>query len=324
MRALVTGGAGFIGSHLAECLLRQGHEVHVIDNLSTGNLDNLETLRDSPLFRYTVGSVLDEGIMSELVASCDTVFHLAAVVGVKLTVAQPVDTLRNNIDSASMVLKLASREHRKVLLASTSEVYGNSPRFPLQEDDDIFLGRTMISRWSYAWSKAMCESLAMAYWHQERLPVVVMRFFNTVGPRQTGRYGMVVPSLVCQALRGVPLAIYGDGKQTRCFAYVEDVVRGLVDLAQCSDAEGQIFNIGSDEEATIEELALAVKEVTNSRSELSYIPYEEAYGPGFEDMRRRVPDLNKIQRLIGYKTTKDLPEIIRSVAEYQLDSHSQE
>lgn len=317
MNALITGGAGFVGSHLAEALLADHHEVHVIDDFSTGTENNIEPLKGCPSFHYNIGSVKDIELMAELVDRCDMIFHMAAAVGVKVAVESPVHTIETNIDGTGIVLRLAKQKRKMVMLASTSEVYGDGPAVPLREDGNILLYPTMKSRWSYAWSKAIAESLAMAYWHEHKLPVVLLRLFNTVGPKQTGRYGMVIPRFVEQALAGAPISIYGDGQQTRCFAYVGDVVRGMIDLAACPDAVGQIFNIGNDQEVSIQSLANLVKELTNSCSGLTYIPYDQVYGDGFEDMQRRLPDLSKIRSYIGYWTTKDLPAIVRSVIDQQ-------
>ena len=315
MKALITGGAGFVGSHLAEALLAEGHQVYVVDDLSTGSIENIDPFKDHPSFHYNVGSVMDVPLMAELVDRVDVVFHLAAAVGVKLAVEQPVETMETNLNGTGIVLKLASRKNKKVLIASTSEVYGDSPNGFLREDAHVLLYPTMKSRWSYAWSKAIDESLAMAHSTERGLPVVIVRLFNTVGPRQTGRYGMVIPRFVQQALAGEPLTIYGDGTQSRCFAYVGDVVRGLVDLAASPEAVGQIFNIGNDQEVTIQALAELVVRTTGSTSSLSYVPYDQAYGEGFEDMQRRAPDLSKIRRVIGYETTEDLEGIIRLVVD---------
>ena len=317
MKILVTGGAGFVGSHLSEALLDDGHEVYAIDDLSTGSIENIDPLKSHPRFHYTIGSVMDMPLMAELVDRCEVIFHLAAAVGVKLAVENPVSTIETNVNGTGIVLGLASKKGKKVLLTSTSEVYGDSTDGTLKEDAHVLLYTTMKSRWSYAWSKAIDESLAMAHWNERRLPVIVVRLFNTVGPRQTGRYGMVIPRLVQQALAGEPLTIYGDGQQSRCFAYVGDVVRGMIGLVTCAEAVGQIFNIGNDQQVTIQALAELIKETTNSDSPLTYIPYDQVYGEGFEDMRRRVPELSKIRNTIGYQTTKDLPAIIHSVLEAQ-------
>ena len=317
MKVLVTGGAGFVGSHLSEALLDNGYEVYVIDDLSTGSIENIDPLKAHPKFHYIVGSVMDMPLMAELVDRCEVVFHLAAAVGVKLAVENPVSTIETNVNGTGIVLGLASKKGKRVLLTSTSEVYGDSTDGTLQEDAHVLLYTTMKSRWSYAWSKAIDESLAIAHRNERRLPVIVVRLFNTVGPRQTGRYGMVIPRLVQQALAGEPLTIYGDGQQTRCFAYVGDVVRGMISLATCPEAVGQIFNIGNDQQVTIQALAELIKETTHSDSPLTYIPYDQVYGEGFEDMRRRVPELSKIRSTIDYKTTKDLPAIIDSVIDAQ-------
>ena len=318
MKALITGGAGFIGSHLTEMLLDDGNEVHVIDDLSTGSINNVDLFGQHPSFHYAIGSVTDTALMAELVDGCDLIFHLAAAVGVKLAVQRPVHTIETNVNGTGIVLGLASKEGKKVVLTSTSEVYGDSPGGPLREDGQLLLYPPMRSRWSYAWSKAIDESLAMAHWHERRLPVVIARLFNTVGPRQTRHYGMVIPRFVEQASTGMPLTIYGDGRQSRCFAYVRDVVRGMIDLAMHPDAVGEIFNIGNDQEVTIEELARLVTDVTHSQSELSYVPYDLVYEEGFADMQRRVPDLSKIRSFIGYKTTKDLRAIVKSIVDYRV------
>lgn len=317
MRALITGGAGFVGSHLAEALLAQGDEVHVIDNLSTGSIDNLEPLKGQPRFHYTIHSILDEPVLAELVDRADVVFHLAAAVGVRLIVESPVNTIETNVHGTELVLKLANKKRKKVLLTSTSEVYGKANSVPFREDGDLVMGPTTKGRWSYACSKAIDEFLALAYHKERRLPVVIARLFNTVGPRQTGRYGMVVPSFVKQALLGHPLTVYGDGSQTRCFTFVTDVVGQLAALAQDERAVGQVFNVGNDrEEVSILELARRVKARTGSRSEILLVPYERAYEEGFEDMLRRVPDLAKLRALTGYEPRVQLDEVIDRVAEY--------
>lgn len=316
MKAVITGGAGFVGSHLAEALLRDGHEVRVVDDLSTGSMHNIDPLTHHPSFDYTIGSVMDVPLMEGVVDRCDVIFHLAAVEGVRLALKSSIRTIETNVDGTSVVLGLASRKNKKVILASTSEVYGESPDFPLSEDADILLSPTMKSRWSYAWSKAMGECLATAYWHERQLPVVILRLFNTVGPRQSGLYGMVVPTFVQQALAGAPLTIYGDGEQSRCFAHVGDVARGMIDIATCPEAVGQIFNIGDDYEISVKGLALLIKEIAGSSSGLTHVPYDEVYAGGFEDTERVVPDLSRIRNLIGYRTTKDLPATIRSIIDY--------
>jgi len=313
MRALITGGAGFIGSHLAEALLARGEEVTIIDDLSTGRFENVEHLKDHPCFHFAIETITNQTVMDRLVSECDLIFHLAAAVGGELIISRPVHVIETNILGTEMVLRTANRYRRKVLLASTSEVYGKSDEVPFREDADRVLGPTARSRWSYSCSKAVDEFLALAYWKEKGLPVVIFRLFNTVGPRQTGRYGMVVPRFVRQALGGEPITVYGDGQQSRCFADVEDVVRGIVALAEHPDALGEVFNIGSGEEVTIEELAWRVRKVTGSLSELVYIPYDEAYEAGFEDMRRRVPDLTKIHALVGYEPRVPLDETLQRI-----------
>lgn len=313
MRSLITGGAGFVGSHLAEELLHRGEEVFVIDDLSTGRIDNIEPLKGDPKFHYVVGSVHNEPVLAELVDRCDVVYHLAAAVGVKLIVESPVNTIETNVHGTEVVLKLASKKKKKVLITSTSEVYGKSTSIPFREDHDLVLGPTTKGRWSYACSKAIDEFLAIAYWHEKRLPVIIVRLFNTVGPRQTGRYGMVIPNFVQQALRGEPITVYGDGEQSRAFGYVGDVVRALADLVQHPQAVGQVFNIGNTKEITINALARRIKEMTSSESQIVHIPYDRAYEQGFEDMSRRVPDISKIQTLIGYQPTVELDQILERV-----------
>jgi UDP-glucose 4-epimerase len=317
VKALITGGAGFVGSHLAEALLARGDEVQVLDNLSTGSIDNVEHLKGQRGFRYTIDSVMNEPVAAELIDRADVVFHLAAAVGVRLIVESPVNTIETNVHGTEMVLKLANKKKKKVLLASTSEVYGKSQAVPFREDADLVLGPTHKGRWSYACSKAIDEFLALAYHKEKRLPVVVFRLFNTVGPRQTGRYGMVIPNLVKQALLGHPLTVYGDGTQSRCFTYVSDVVGVLLKLADHEGAVGQVLNVGNDrEEVTISDLARRVKERTRSRSEIVMVPYDQAYEEGFEDMPRRVPDLSKLRALTGYQPRVHLDEILDRVIEY--------
>jgi UDP-glucose 4-epimerase len=317
VRVLITGGAGFIGSHLAEAYLNRGDEVHVLDDLSTGSVDNIQHLKKHPFFRYTIDSVHKAPVVAELVDECDVVFHLAAAVGVKLIVESPVRTIETNVHGTEVVLAQAAKKRKKVLVASTSEVYGLSAQVPFREDGNLVLGATTKGRWSYACSKAIDEFLALAYWREKRLPTVVVRLFNTVGPRQTGQYGMVIPTFVRQALTGKPITVYGDGTQSRCFAYVGDVVGALVNLMDDPDAVGQVFNIGSSEEVTIGELAEMVKVLTGSTSEIVLVPYEEAYEAGFEDMPRRVPDISKVAAQVGYKPTVKLEEILRRVIAYQ-------
>ena len=315
MRALITGGAGFVGSHLAEHLLAGGHEVLVLDNLSTGSIDNIAHLKGRARFDYTIDSVSNGPLVAELIDRSDVVFHLAAAVGVKLIVEQPVHTIETNVHGTEVVLKHASKKRKLVFIASTSEVYGKSTAVPFREDADLVLGPTETHRWAYACSKLIDEFLALAYWKERRLPVVVVRLFNTVGPRQTGQYGMVLPTFVRQALAGEPITVFGDGTQSRSFTYVGDVVDALVKLAQEPRAVGHVFNIGNTEEITITALAERVRALTGSRSPVRYIPYDEAYEAGFEDMPRRVPDIAKIRQLIGFQPSVTLEEIIRRVVE---------
>lgn len=316
MRALITGGAGFIGSHLAEALLAQGHQVTIIDDLSTGRFENIAHLVGHPSFRFAIETITNETVMDRLVSECDVIFHLAAAVGVQLVVSRPVQVIETNVYGSAMVLRLANRYRCKVLLASTSEVYGKGVQVPFREDDDRLLGPTTRSRWSYACSKAMDEFLALAYYKQHRLPTVIFRLFNIIGPRQTGRYGMVVPRFVRQALRGEPITVYGDGRQTRCFLDVRDAVRAIIGLAEAPAAVGQVFNVGSTEEISILALAQRVKTLTASPSKIVFIPYEQAYEEGFEDFQRRVPDISKIERLLGYRPQYSLDETLQSVIDY--------
>jgi UDP-glucose 4-epimerase len=316
MRYLITGGAGFIGSHLAETLLRQGHEVVIIDDLCTGSIHNIDNLKRKRGFSYIIDSMFNRPLLAELIDDCDAVFHLAASVGVRLIVESPVHTIETNVKGTEGVLEFANKKRKKVLVASTSEVYGKSTKIPFSEDDDLVMGPTFKGRWSYACSKAIDEFLALAYWKEKGLPVVIVRLFNTVGPRQTSRYGMVLPSFVRAALADQPLTVFGDGKQSRCFCHVSDTVGALSRLIEHPDAVGQIFNIGSDEEISIEQLARMVKSLTGSASPIRYIPYEEAYEEGFEDMQRRVPDIGKIQNLLNFHTTYNTRQIIQSVIDY--------
>ena len=317
MKALITGGAGFVGSHLAEALLDRGDDVFVLDDLSTGSIENIEHLKRDRRFHYAVDNVMNEPVTAELIDRVDVVFHLAAAVGVRLIVESPVNTIETNVHGTEMVLKLANKKKKKVLVASTSEVYGKSNVVPFREDSDLVMGPTSKGRWSYACSKAIDEFLALAYHKEKRLPVVVFRLFNTVGPRQTGRYGMVIPNFVKQCLLGHPLTVFGDGSQSRCFTYVSDVVGVLLKLADNSDAVGEVFNIGNDrEEVTILDLARRVKERTGSRSEIVMVPYDQAYEEGFEDMQRRVPDVSKVRRLTGYEPRVHLDEILDRVIDY--------
>jgi UDP-glucose 4-epimerase len=315
VRALITGGAGFVGSHLAEHLLAGGHEVLILDNLSTGSIDNIAHLKGRPRFSYTIDSVSNGPLVAELIDRSDVVFHLAAAVGVKLIVEQPVHTIETNVHGTEVVLKHASKKRKLVFIASTSEVYGKSVDVPFREDADLVLGPTEKHRWAYACSKLIDEFLALAYWKERRLPVVIVRLFNTVGPRQTGQYGMVLPNFVRQALAGEPITVFGDGTQSRSCTYVGDVVDALVKLALEPRAVGQVFNIGNTQEITITELAERVRALTGSRSSIRYIPYDEAYEAGFEDMPRRVPDIAKIRQLIGFQPNVPLESIIQRVVE---------
>ncbi|MGB8511143.1 MAG: GDP-mannose 4,6-dehydratase [Pyrinomonadaceae bacterium] len=316
MRILITGGAGFIGSHLSDAYLERGDEVFIIDDLSTGSIDNIAHLKSHKKFHYTIDSVHNQPAVAELIDQCDVVFHLAAAVGVKLIVESPVHTIETNVRGTEVVLAQANKKKKKVLVASTSEVYGLSAEVPFKEDGNLVMGATTKGRWSYACSKAIDEFLALAYWREKKLPTVVVRLFNTVGPRQTGQYGMVIPTFVKQALAGRPLTVYGSGEQTRCFGYVGDVVGALVKLMDKDDAVGQVFNIGSNEEVSIMELAQRVKELTGSASEIVTVPYDEAYEEGFEDMPRRVPDISKIGAAVGFRPTMKLDGILQTVIEY--------
>ncbi|MBN2149505.1 MAG: GDP-mannose 4,6-dehydratase [Anaerolineales bacterium] len=316
-RVLVTGGAGFIGSHLCEALVHRGYHVVAIDNLSTGRLENIQPLRPLPSFQFVRENITNLQVLDRLTSEADLVIHLAAAVGVKLIVEDPVHTINTNIMGTEAVLTTANRYGCKVLLASTSEVYGKGVKVPFEEEDDCLMGATANSRWAYATSKAIDEFLGLAYHRQFGLPVVVMRFFNTVGPRQTGRYGMVVPRFVRRALRNEPLEVYGDGEQSRCFADVADVIRAVMGLAENEKAIGQVFNVGATEEVTVRQLAEKVIALTGSQSEMVYVPYDQAYAPGFEDMRRRVPSLAKINRLIGYVPEYSLEDTLRRVMAYE-------
>ncbi len=313
MKALVTGGAGFIGSYLAEKLLQTGYEVVVVDDLSTGSIDNLRSIESNPQFGFVHDNVRNSETMHLLIEQCDVIFHLAAAVGVQLIVDRPVHTIETNIHGTEVVLQIANKFRKKVLIASSSEVYGKSENIPFHEDDDTVLGSTRFSRWSYACSKAIDEFLALAYYEQYGLPVVVARLFNTVGPRQTGQYGMVIPRFVEWALKNEPVVIYGSGKQRRCFGYVGDVVEGLIALMDCPDAPGRVYNIGSTEEITIEELADTIIRMAESKSEKKYISYEAAYGKPFDDMIRRMPCLDRIRETVGYEPKTTLDRILQSV-----------
>jgi len=313
MHYLITGGAGFIGCHLAERLLNAGHSVTVIDDLCTGSIQNIERLKVRRGFNYIVESIFNRHLLAELIDDADAVFHLAASVGVRLIVESPVRTIENNVNGTEAVLEFAGKKKKKVLITSTSEVYGKSTKIPFTEEDDLVMGGTQKGRWSYACSKAIDEFLALAYWKEKGLPVVIVRLFNTVGPRQTGRYGMVLPNFVRAALAGQPLTVFGDGKQSRCFCHVNDTVGALAKLIEHAQAVGEIFNVGSEEEISIGKLARLVKLMTRSASPIQYIPYDQAYEAGFEDMQRRVPDTSKVKNLVGFRTTYDTRQIVQSV-----------
>jgi UDP-glucose 4-epimerase len=316
VRALITGGAGFIGSHLAEALLDGGHEVDIIDNLSTGSIRNVGHLKSNPRFQYAIDTLTNEPLLAELIDRNDVIFHFAAAVGVKLIVEQPVHTIETNVHGTEVVLKHAHKKKKKVVIASTSEVYGKSADVPFREDADLVMGATVKHRWAYACSKAIDEFLALAYYKERDLPVIIVRFFNTVGPRQTGQYGMVLPSFVRQALSGEPITVFGDGTQSRSFTYVGDVVDCMMRLVNEPKAVGQVFNIGNKQEVTILQLAELVKSLTGSTSRIEFVPYDKAYEEGFEDMPRRVPDLTKVTQLVGYEPKVQLNEIITRVIEY--------
>jgi UDP-glucose 4-epimerase len=316
MKVLITGGAGFIGSHLAEALLARGDEVQVLDDLSTGSIENIEHLKGAKGFRYCIETVMNEPSTAEHVDRVDVVVHLAAAVGVRLIVESPVRTIETNVHGTETILKLANKKKKRVLIASTSEVYGKSAEFPFREDGDLVMGPPTKGRWSYACSKAIDEFLALAYYKEQQLPVVVVRLFNTVGPRQTGRYGMVIPNFVRQALAGEPITVHGDGSQRRCFTDVSDVVRALIGVLHHPGAWGEVFNVGSQQEISILELARKVKEMTASPSEIVFVPYGKAYEEGFEDMPRRIPDLAKIKKLIGYEPRVGLDQILARVIEH--------
>jgi UDP-glucose 4-epimerase len=316
MRILITGGAGFIGSHLADYLLAKGHGVTIIDDLSTGSMENIHEAKENDRFQYCIDTIFDKSLLAELIDDAEVVFHLAAAVGVLNIVESPVRTIETNVGGSELVLKLAAKKKKRVLITSTSEVYGKSNKFPFSEEDDLVFGPTTKGRWSYACSKAIDEFLALAYFRERGLPVTIARLFNTVGPRQTGRYGMVLPSLVEQALSGEPLTVFGTGEQSRCFTHVDDIVKGLVQCAFCDAASGQVFNLGNTEEVTIRGLAERVIQATQSTSAIEYVAYDQAYGLGFEDMQRRVPDISKACRWFGYAPTKSLDETIDSVVSY--------
>jgi UDP-glucose 4-epimerase len=313
MKVFITGGAGFIGSHLSERLLAEGSEVLILDDLSTGSISNIEHLIGRSGFNYRIGTVMDAPLVAEMVDRCDFTIHLAAAVGVKLIVERPVYTIENNVHGTEVVLNAVARKQKPVLIASTSEVYGKSAKVPFREDDDLVLGPTSHSRWAYACSKALDEWLGLAYAREKGVPVVIVRFFNTVGPRQTGRYGMVLPNFAAQALSGEPITVYGTGEQSRCFGHVKDAVEAVARLIRTPSAYGQVFNIGGNEEVTINQLAEHVRAAAGSKSRIVHVPYEQAYAEGFEDMLRRVPDVTKLERTIGFKPGTSLEKIIADV-----------
>ena len=317
MRFLITGGAGFIGSHLAERHLQNGDEVHIIDDLSTGSMENIAHIKNHPGFHYALDSVTNQQLVAELVDLCDATYHLAAAVGVKLIVESPVRTIETNIRGTEIVLAHAAKKRKRVLITSTSEVYGKRETIPFREDDDLVMGATNKGRWSYACSKAIDEFLAIAYWKEKKVPTVIARLFNTVGPRQTGQYGMVVPNFARQALEGKEITVYGDGSQSRCFTHVSDVVGALMKLMETTEATGEVYNIGGDQEVTILQLAERIKALTESSSKITFLAYDQAYEAGFEDMQRRVPDTTKLRNLIGYQPTFGLDEILKDVIAYQ-------
>jgi UDP-glucose 4-epimerase len=317
VRILITGGAGFIGSYLSEAYIERGEEVWVIDDLSTGNLENIAPLMQHPRFHFVNDTILNREVLLELTGICDVIVHLAAAVGVRLIIEEPLKSIHTNVVGTELVLEMANKFRKKIFIASTSEVYGRNSKVPLNEDDQRIYGSTVLARWSYAATKAMDEFLALAYYRTKQLPVIIARLFNTVGPRQTGRYGMVIPRFVGQALRNDPITVYGDGSQTRTFTYVGDVAQGIIALIDEPRAVGEIFNIGGEEEITIDDLALRVKAVTGSSSRIEHIPYSEAYQEGFEDMERRVPDISKIRGLVGYRNTRDTDAILVKVVEYE-------
>ncbi|OGX10311.1 MAG: nucleoside-diphosphate sugar epimerase, partial [Omnitrophica WOR_2 bacterium GWA2_37_7] len=317
MKALITGGAGFIGSHLADELLAKSHTVAILDDLSTGRMSNISHLKTNPNFELIVGTVLNEYLVDKLVERCDVVFHLAAAVGVELIVKKPLESLTTNIKGSETILEMAYRYNKKILITSTSEIYGKNVNGPLKEGDDRILGSPLKVRWSYSTAKAVDEMLAYVYWKEKNVPTIIVRLFNTVGPRQTGYYGMVVPRFVEQALNNKPITVYGTGKQSRCFIHVKDVVSALIKLTEEPHSVGEVFNIGSQHEITIEQLAKEITKITKSKSQIEHIPYEKAYEEGFEDMQRRIPDTTKLNKLIGFKPTYTLAQIIQDIVKYQ-------
>jgi UDP-glucose 4-epimerase len=316
LRFLITGGAGFIGSHLAERLLDRGDHVVLLDNLSTGSMENIRHLKVSDRMAYHLDSIENRQLVAELVDDADVILHLAAAVGVKLIVESPVRTIETNVNGTQMILEAASRKRKLVLTASTSEVYGKNTNFPFREDADLVLGPTTMGRWSYAASKALDEFLALSYWKEKKLPVIVVRLFNTVGPRQTGRYGMVLPNFVKAALDNAPILVYGDGQQSRCFCDVRDTVEALVRLIDTERSVGEVVNVGGTEEISIEALAKLVKTRTGSESDIEFVPYDKAYEPGFEDMMRRVPSVDKLYALTGFRPETPLTQIIDRVTSF--------
>jgi UDP-glucose 4-epimerase len=316
MKILITGGSGFIGSHLSRKLLSEGHQVSIIDDLSTGDLKNIEDLKPNNNFTYYIDTVFNKPLVSQIIDTVDLVYHLAAAVGVKLILSNPTKTIETNLKGTEIVLEIAAKKSKHVILASTSEVYGKNENVPFKESQDLIIGSSKISRWSYACSKLMDEFLAIAYYHEKKLPVTIVRLFNTVGPGQTGQYGMVLPTFVKQAISNEPITVFGDGTQSRCFCYILDVVEALYKLGISGIGKGDIFNIGSTEEITITELANKVKNIAGSFSEIKYLPYDQAYEPGFEDMKRRIPDISKIESMEGWKPRSKLSEIIESVIDY--------
>lgn len=316
MKILITGGAGFIGSYLAEGAIAGGHRVTVLDDFSTGLMENVARMKSNPKFALITGTILNEDLVDKLVERCDVVFHLAAAVGVELIVKKPMESLTTNIKGSEIVLEMAYRYHKKILITSTSEIYGKNVNGPLKEGDDRILGSPLKTRWSYSTAKAVEEMLAYVYWKEKGVPSIIVRLFNTVGPRQTGAYGMVVPRFISQALKNEPITVYGSGKQSRCFIHVKDVVKALIRLVKQPKAVGEVFNIGSQEEITIGNLAKDIIRITKSKSRIVYIPYNKAYEEGFEDMQRRIPSIDKINKLIGFKPTYTLPEIIRDIVKY--------
>jgi UDP-glucose 4-epimerase len=316
MEALITGGAGFIGSHLSDKLISNGYKVTILDDLSTGKMGNITHLENNDNFKLVIGTILNDRLVDKLVENCDLIFHLAAAVGVELIVKKPMESLTTNIKGSEIVLEMAYRYHKKVLITSTSEIYGKNVNGPLKEDDDRILGSPLKTRWSYSTAKAVDEMLAYIYWKEKSVPSVIVRLFNTVGPRQTGSYGMVMPRFISQALKNEPVTVYGDGKQSRCFIHVKDVVDALVKLIEEPKAVGEVFNIGSQEEISIEQLAKEIIKFTGSQSKVEYVSYKTAYEEGFEDMQRRVPDISKINKIIGFKPTCNLAGIIKDIVGY--------